>query len=166
MNSDTVMSSTKQITGMRGVYLVAAEMSRHGFIASPISRSAHGADILYTDAECKKAFSVQVKTKSTKASYWLLSSNYKRFVSDSHIYVFVSIKESGVPAEFFIIPSRVVAKKAYSKPFGKDIWYWFEVDDAKPYQDRWEIFRGSSWHQLRATANGLRCPAKRRPADD
>ena len=60
----------------------------------------------------EEAFSVQVKTKSTQASYWLLSGDYKRFVSDSHIYVFVSIKEGGVPAEFFIIPSKVVAKKA------------------------------------------------------
>jgi hypothetical protein len=137
------MSSNKQLTGMRGVYLVAAEMAGHGFIASPTSRSARGADILCTDAECKRAFSVQVKTKSTKASYWLLSGDYKRFVSDSHIYVFVSIKEGGVPAEFFIIPSKVVAKKAYVEPFGKDIWYSFTVKDAKPYQDRWEILRES-----------------------
>ena len=137
------MSSNKQVTGMRGVYLVAAEMSRQGFIASPTSRSARGADILCTDAECKRAFSVQVKTKSTRASYWLLSPDYKRFVSDSHIYVFVSIKEGGVPAEFFIIPSKVVAKKAYAEPFGKDTWYSFTVKRAKPYQDRWEIFRGS-----------------------
>ena len=96
-----------------------------------------------TDAECKRAFSVQVKTKSTQASYWLLSSDYKRFVSDSHIYVFVSIKEGGVPAEFFIVPSTVVAKKAYAELFGKDIWHSFTVKDAKPYQDRWKIFRDS-----------------------
>jgi hypothetical protein len=138
-----VMSSKKQLTGMRGVYLVAAEMAGHGFIASPTSRSARGADILCTDPECKRAFSVQVKTKSTQASYWLLSSDYKRFVSDSHIYVFVSIKEGGLPAEFFIIPSKVVAKKAYVEPFGKDIWYSFTVKDATPYQDRWEILRES-----------------------
>ena len=136
------MSTNKQLTGMQGVYLVAAEMSRHGFIASPTSRSARGADILCTDAECRRAFSVQVKTKSTQASYWLLSSDYKRFVSDSHIYVFVSIKEGGVPAEFFIVPSTVVAKKAYAELFGKDIWHSFTVKDAKPYQDRWKIFRG------------------------
>jgi len=61
------------------------------------------------DEDCS---GVWVKTKSTQASYWLLSGDYKRFVSDSHIYVFVSIKEGGVPAEFFIIPSKVVAKKA------------------------------------------------------
>ena len=133
----------KQLTGMRGVYLVAAELSKHGFIASPTSRSARGADILATDGECKRAFSIQVKTKSTQASYWLLSPDYKRFVSDSHMYIFVSIREGGVPAELFIIPSKVAAKKAYSEAFGKNIWYSFTVKDAKPYQDRWEIFRGS-----------------------
>ena len=101
----------KQLTGMRGVYLVAAESSKHGFIASPTSRSARGADILATDAECKRAFSIQVKTKSTQASYWLLSPDYKRFVSDSHMYIFVSIREGGVPAELFIIPSKVAAKR-------------------------------------------------------
>jgi len=142
-NRDTVMSLAKQIEGMRGVYLVAAAMSRHGFIASPISRSARGADILCTDAECKKAFSVQVKTKSTRASYWLLSRDYKRFVSDSHIYVFVNIKEESMPCEFFIVPSKVVAKKGYAEPFGKDIWYSFTVKDAKPYLDGWGVFRGS-----------------------
>jgi len=124
---------------MRGVYLVAAELSRQGFIASPTSRSARGADILVTDSECKRAFSVQVKTKTTKASYWLLTKDYKELVSDSHIYVFVSIREDCVLSEFFVIPSRVVAKKAYAERFGKDKWYSFTVEDAKPYQDRWQI---------------------------
>jgi hypothetical protein len=138
------MPSNKQITGMRGVYLVAAELAKHGLIASPTSRSARGADILVTDAECKRAFSIQVKTKSTQASYWLLSRDYKRFVSDSHIYIFVTIRDGGVPTEFFIIPSKVVARKGGSKPYGKDkdIWYWLDLTDARPYQDRWEIFKG------------------------
>ena len=34
------MASKAQYTGMTGVYLVAAELSRRGFIASPTSRSA------------------------------------------------------------------------------------------------------------------------------
>jgi hypothetical protein len=45
--------------------------------------------------------------------------------------------------EFFVIPSRVVAKKAYVERFGKGSWYSFTVQDAKGYQDRWEIFGGS-----------------------
>ena len=55
------MPSKAQLTDMRGVYLVAVEMSKLGFIASPTSRSAIGADVLVTDQKCKKAFSVQVK---------------------------------------------------------------------------------------------------------
>jgi hypothetical protein len=118
----------------------------HGFIRRRFGgANARGADILCTDTECKTAFSIQVKTKSTRASYWLLSGDYKRFVSDSHIYVFVSVKDGGVPTEFFIIPSKVVAKKAYVEAYGKGIWYSFTVEDAKPYQDKWKIFRSSSF---------------------
>jgi len=75
----------------------------------------------------------------------LLSRDYKRFVSDSHIYIFVTLRDSGIPTEFFIVPSKVLVKKAGAKPYGKDkqIWYWLDLTDAKPYQDRWEIFRGS-----------------------
>jgi hypothetical protein len=54
-------------------------------------------------------------------------------------------RDSGIPTEFFIVPSKVLAKKAGAKPYGKDkqIWYWLDLTDAKPYQDRWDIFRGS-----------------------
>lgn len=37
------MAGKRQMTGMLGVYLVAAELSRRGFIVSPTSRSAAGA---------------------------------------------------------------------------------------------------------------------------
>jgi hypothetical protein len=136
------MPSKTQLTGMRGVYMAAAELSRHGYITSPTSRSAYGADLLVTDAECKRAFSIQVKTKSTQASYWLLSGDYKRLVSRSHVFVFVNIRKDPLLPEFFVVPSNVVAKKAYSEPFGKQIWRSFTVDDARPYQDRWEVFAG------------------------
>jgi hypothetical protein len=39
-----------------GVYLVAAELSYRGFIVSPTSRSAIGADLLVTDQECKRTW--------------------------------------------------------------------------------------------------------------
>jgi hypothetical protein len=39
---------------MRGVYLVAAELSRLGFIVSPTSRSAAGADLLVTSSSCSR----------------------------------------------------------------------------------------------------------------
>lgn len=45
------------MTGMQGVYLVAAELSRRGFIVSPTSRSTRGADLLVTDKSCERACS-------------------------------------------------------------------------------------------------------------
>ena len=43
------MTSRAQLTGMRGVYLVAAELTRLALIVSPTSRSAQVADLLVTD---------------------------------------------------------------------------------------------------------------------
>ncbi|MBA7572724.1 hypothetical protein ES708_14510 [subsurface metagenome] len=54
---------------MRGVYLVAAELAQRGFIASPTSRSARGADILVADQNCKHACSLQVKTNGNVVYY-------------------------------------------------------------------------------------------------
>ena len=56
------MRAKAHMTGMLGVYLTAAELSRLGFIVSPTSRSAFGADLLVPDQHCRKTWSVQVKT--------------------------------------------------------------------------------------------------------
>ena len=60
------MAIDRQLTGMTGVYLAAAELSHRGFIVSPTSRSARGADLLVSDQDCQKAWSVQVKTNANK----------------------------------------------------------------------------------------------------
>src|SRR3990167_2416096 len=98
----------RQLTGMRGVYLVAAELSKLGFIASPTSRSAIGADVLVTDQKCKKAFSVQVKTNARSFGFWLIGKKARDAVSDSHIYVFVNLKNSktGENIEYFVVSSK------------------------------------------------------------
>lgn len=45
------MASKSQITGMTGVYLVAAELSRRGYVATPTSRNAQAVDLLVSDTE-------------------------------------------------------------------------------------------------------------------
>ena len=57
------------ITGMLGVYLTAAELTNSGFIVSPTSRSALGADLLVTDQRCRMAWSVQVKTQRRQRTF-------------------------------------------------------------------------------------------------
>ena len=80
------------MTGMLGVYLTAAELTKLGFIVSPTSRSAIGADLLVTDRFCRKAWSVQVKTNRKAANFWLLNQHVAKLCCESHIYVFVNIK--------------------------------------------------------------------------
>ena len=67
------MASKQQMSGMRGVYLAAAELARRGYVVSPTSEAAAGADLLITDDSCQRAYSVQVKTITGGFNYWLLN---------------------------------------------------------------------------------------------
>lgn len=128
--------------GMRGVFLVAAELARCGLIVSPTSRGAAGADLLVTTDDARKTFSVQVKTMTKGFHWWVVGRGAKRFVSPSHAYVFVNIRPSG--PEYFIVPSKVVSRRV--KPHGKnEAWLGFNYVDAKRYRDNWEFLgaRGS-----------------------
>lgn len=103
------MASKHQLTGMTGVYLVAAELSRRNFIASPTSRSAQGADLLVTDTECKKSFAVQVKTNARTFNFWLVNSKAKTFQSNTLIYAFVNLRKDRT--EYYLVPSKFVANQ-------------------------------------------------------
>ena len=132
------MPSKGQFTGMRGVYLVAAELSRHGFIASPTSRSARGADILVTDEHCKHACSVQVKTNASTFGFWLLSNHAKEMVSPTHFYVLVNLKKDG-QIEHFVVPSKVVARRmAADKQKGR-WWYSISYKKVRKFENRWSL---------------------------
>lgn len=136
------MASKQQLTGMRGVYLVASELSRLGFIASPTSRSAIGSDILATDQSCQNTFSVQGKTNARTFNFWLPTKKTKEQVSDNHIYVLVNLRhnKSGETIEYFIVPSRVISKKmVYSKNKNSE-WYAINLKDVEKYRDKWSVF--------------------------
>lgn len=102
------------ITGMTGVYLTAAELSKRGFIVSPTSRGAEGADLLVTDPECKNVYTVQVKT-DRGGTFWLLGKN-KVKISRTHIYVFVRYAQlkRGEVVKYYVVPSKKVDEFKYS----------------------------------------------------
>ena len=126
---------------MTGVYLVAAELSRRGLIASPTSRSAQGADILVTDIECKKSFAVQVKTNARTFGFWLLGPKAETFQSKTLVYAFVNLRKDRT--DFYLVPSVYVTKNfkvsAPSKT-RKSIWHSIRLDQVVQYKDKWEIF--------------------------
>lgn len=139
-NTKKVVPVSKHNTGMRGVFLVAAELSKRGYIVSPTSRSAFGADLLVTDKDCSKAWSVQVKTNARVFSFWLLNKHSKDIKSNSHIYVFVNLRKGGDDVEYFIVPNKVVSRKIYIQKSGQYSWYSISYEDAKPFKDKWMVF--------------------------
>lgn len=133
--------SKHQLTGMTGVYLVAAELSRRGYIASPTSRSAQGADLLVTDIDCKNSFAVQVKTNATTFGFWLLGAKAKTFQAKTLVYAFVNLRKDRT--DIYLVPSSFVAKNVnVSKPSAtrKSEWHAIRLEKVERYQDNWEIF--------------------------
>ncbi len=135
-----LMPSKGQMTGMLGVYLVAAKLSKLGFIVSPTSRSAAGADLLVTDQACRKAWSVQVKANGNRANFWLMGAHTKKLKSDSHVYVFVN-NARGEKPEYLVARSNYVADKICHQVNSNSEWYSFRIAD-RPTEDEegWGIF--------------------------
>jgi len=134
------MANSRQIAGMRGVFMVAAELSRLGFIVSLTSRSSQGADLLVTDQLCNRAFSVQVKTNARTFNFWLLNEKAKELISHSHIYILVNIRREGKVIEYFVVPSEVISKTMVIEKKETSTWYSIGYDDVKPYLNNWKIF--------------------------
>jgi len=136
------MPSKGQMTGMRGVYLVAAELSRLGFIVSPTSRSAAGADLLVANHSCSRAFSVQVKTNGTSRGFFLVGKAAHKLKARSHIYVLLNLRQrrGTEEPEFFVVPSITVARLTREYARRNSTWYAVNRSSLLQYKDRWAIF--------------------------
>lgn len=135
------MASKHQITGMMGVYLVAAELSKRGFIVSPTSRGAQGADLLVTDTECKTQFAVQVKSNARTFSFWLVNLKAETIQSKTLIYAFVNLRKNRT--DYYLVPSTFVARNIdISKPSKtrQSVWYSIQLARVEKYKDNWKIF--------------------------
>jgi hypothetical protein len=147
------MALKNQLTGMLGVYLTAAELTARGFIVSPTSRSARGADLLVTDQRCQHAWSVQVKTNAGAKNDWILNKDAEQLKSPSHIYVFVNLKGKDLldRPDYLVVTSEEVAKhvERYVAKSGKhgaeggSVWYYFARNERPRTVQGWEVFGNS-----------------------
>lgn len=126
-------------SGMQGVYLAAAELTYRDFIVSPTLRNAPSSDLLVTDYQSKRAWSVQVKTnQSTAANFWLLNARAADLVSDSFVYIFVSLRGNQRP-KFLVVPSRIVAANICKQSAPSGTFYSFMRDTKFDRRDEgWE----------------------------
>lgn len=131
--------SKHQQSGMRGVYLVAAEIAARGLIVSPTSRSAVGADLLVTDQNCANAYSVQVKTNAKPSRYWLVGQKAQSISSRSHVYVLVNITADDKPNEYYIVPSTFLARNVTVFERPNSTWYAVDRGSIGKFQSKWAL---------------------------
>jgi hypothetical protein len=137
------MVTRSQLTGLRGVYLVAAELARLGLIAAPTSQNIEGVDLLVIDTDCKKTFSVQVKTKASLFDFWLLNQHSKEMVSPSHIYTLLNLREKPSNIDFFLVPSKTISERMSITRLRNSMRYTINLKDIKEYENNWDIFGNS-----------------------
>ncbi len=150
------MPTKPQMTGMQGVYLVAAELTKRGLIVSPTSRSAFGADLLVTDQKCKRAWSVQVKTNAGRPTFWLLNKHASETKSATHIYVLVNLGQKNPRQrykgpDFYVVPSRILSRRMRTTPPGgrtHSIFYSIFRDKVESFKNKWNIFGRDAGHSL------------------
>jgi hypothetical protein len=96
------------LSGIAGEYLVAAELSRRGYVASLTLRNTRGIDILASNLEATKSVGIQVKTNQGSRSDWMLNQKVEtQDVAKNLFFVFVALNGLGVPT-FHIVPREEV----------------------------------------------------------
>jgi hypothetical protein len=126
------MSATSLLSGVAGEYFVAAELSRRGHVASITLRNTRGTDIVATNSDATRTITIQCKTSSTYKKTWILSQKSETFYSDTHFYVFVSLRGELERPVFHIVPSKIVAKTIEA---GHREWLNGTSKSGKPHKD-------------------------------
>lgn len=141
--------STIQV-GIAGEYLVAAELSRRGYVASLTLRNTRGIDILASNKDATKSVGIQVKTSQRSTPDWVMSKKAEQDLAENLFYVFVTLPP-GTPASFHIVPRKVVGQ--YVRDSHRE---WLATpgkqgqahrdsdvrvfsDRANKYKDRWDL---------------------------
>lgn len=141
---------TTVLCGVAGEYFVAAELSRHGYVASLTLRNTRGIDVLASNSNATRAVGIQVKTNQSDRREWILNKKAEAEVAENLFYVFVRLNRTGMPA-FHVVPRATVAKlvradhAAWLKAPGKGgrahvdsaIRKFRDLDDQ--YLGRWEL---------------------------
>jgi hypothetical protein len=96
-------------TGITGEYLVAAELSRRGYVATLTLRNTRGIDILASNLDANRSVGIQVKTAQGIKPKWMMNKKAETDLAENLVYVFVCLVPDG-SASFHVVPRQVVAK--------------------------------------------------------
>ena len=141
------------INGARGTFLVAAELSKLGLMASPTFGNAPNVDIVVARRDAAVAFTVQVKTKTRNDKFWLVGQQPIP-TSSTHLYVFVEIRRprKNTPCEiitFYVVPSGVVKKNVRGEPRFRCV----DLHKIEQYKNHWNLF-GNKDYPIESWSHG------------
>lgn len=63
-----------------------------------------------SNADASKTVGIQVKTNSGSAKSWILNQKAEDYFTNNLFYVFVNLNYNQKSPDFFIVPSKIVAK--------------------------------------------------------
>ncbi|MBS7635808.1 hypothetical protein KEJ37_00440 [Candidatus Bathyarchaeota archaeon] len=135
--------SNRQLSGMSGVYYVAAELSKLGYIALVTTRNTKAADIIAMNDKTGVSVAIEVKTCgiSTSDSFWLLSARDRQKKPHNFIYVFVKLNRDKAH-DFYIVPAQFVAKNVEKqKAKTGSIWYYISKDRIASFKQKWDLIQ-------------------------
>jgi len=136
--------------GVTREYLVAAELSRRGYVATLTVRNTRGIDILASNPDATRSVGIQVKTARVVTPVWMLNKKVEADLRENLFYVFVCLRPEDL-ATFYVVPRKVVAN--YVRESHAD---WLKApgrhgnahkdsemrrykDPAHEYKDRWDL---------------------------
>jgi hypothetical protein len=133
----------RQISGMTGVYYVAAELSKLGYIALVTARNTKAADIVAMNDETGLSVAIEVKTCgiSTPDNFWLLDEKDCEKKPNNFVYVFVKLNKDK-PHDFYVVPAQFVVeniKKDVAKTGSE--WYYIEKEQITPFKEKWDLIQ-------------------------
>jgi hypothetical protein len=137
------------LSGIAGEYLVAAELSRRGYLAALTLRNSRGVDILASNANATKSVGIQVRTNQKGRSKWVLNKKAEVLRADNLFYVFVNLNAAAGP-EFHVVPCSKVATFARrlhrkwlatprrdGQPHNNSMRKFADIDGA--FRNRWDL---------------------------
>lgn len=97
-----------QNVGNAGEYFIAHVLSAYGFTATITLGRAEKYDILAITPK-DKTVKIQVKTSSGTSPYWRMHEKHQKVFDDDFFFAFVLLNSMKKPAEYWIVPSRLVS---------------------------------------------------------
>lgn len=126
------MAIPNSLIGAAGEYLVAAELSRRGWLATVTIKNAPGTDVLGQHHESKRVVAIQTKTTSGGGS-WLLGIGEETPTRlDNEWVVLVSLGGKAGDARFWLMPRNHVAAYLW---VGHRLWLTGVKPDGTPRKD-------------------------------